>query len=186
MTDSTAMGRTIREARLARGMSLSQLASAVGRSSSSVRRWERGEVPPAIGIIDDLAEALDLDPEQLRSLRPATSMPETAPSPSEPGRSGSGAGTGGARGASAAPLDLDRVPVVAPPPEPEPSRSRPSGFVADVIAVLRGMTESWQGWIRGLLTAGVLIVMAIVLVWVLAELAGALAEIWDSFDAGGA
>ena len=49
------MGRTIREARLARGRSLSQLAAAVGRSSSSVRRWERDEVPPAIGIIDELA-----------------------------------------------------------------------------------------------------------------------------------
>lgn len=184
MSDSTAMGRAIREARLARGMSLSQLAAAVGRSSSSVRRWERGEVPPAIGIIDDLAGALDLDPDDLRALRPGTSMPDgIGPSPEkDAGATGDG---GSGSSAPRAPIDLDRVPVIAPPPEPETARVRPPGFVADVVAVLRGLTESWSGWIRGLLTAGVLIVMAIVLVWVLAELAQALGEIWDSFDAGG-
>ena len=43
-------------------------------------------------------------------------------------------------------------------------------------------TSSWSGWIRGLLTLVVLIVMGLVLIWALGELASALSEIWDSFD----
>ena len=180
MTDATAIGRTIREARLAQGLSLSQLASAVGRSSSSVRRWERGEVPPAIGIIDELAEVLDLDPDELRALRPEAS---------DEGGSERLPGFEGAESTATPPaepevLDLDRVPVVAPPEAPVARDRRPPGFVADVIAVIRGATESWSGWIRGALTAGVLLFMAVILIWAVVELAGALGEIWDSFDAG--
>ena len=177
------MGRTIREQRLARGMSLSQLAAAVGRSSSSVRRWERDEVPPAIGIIDQLAEALGLDPEELRSLRPG-------PIGSDQADADSGFGPTESSGGTPEPLDLDRVPIIAPPESvdessaPPSSGPRPPGFVSDVIEVLRGATESWSGWIRGGLTAAVLIVMAIVLVWALSELASALGEIWDSFETG--
>ena len=82
MSDTVALGRLIRESRLKQGMSLGQLAAAVGRSSSSVRRWERGEVPPAAGIIDDLASALDIDADELRRLRPqpVTAVAQ-APSP---------------------------------------------------------------------------------------------------------
>lgn len=175
------MGRTIREARLARGMSLSQLAAAVGRSSSSVRRWERDEVPPAIGIIDELAEALEIDPGRLRALRPGPLGSDSA----EPED-----GSRRTPGDVPESLDLDRVPIVAPPESVEgptaatPSGPRPPGFVSDVIEVLRGATESWSGWIRGGLTAIVLIVMAIVLLWALGELASALGQIWDSFEAG--
>ena len=177
------MGRTIREARLARGMSLSQLAAAVGRSSSSVRRWERDEVPPAIGIIDELADALGLDPQELRALRPSPlDSGGVEPESAAPGISGSRA--------TPESLDLDRVPVIAPPEsvDAQPGRAssgpRTAGFVSDVIEVLRGATESWSGWIRGGLTAAVLIVMAIVLVWALSELASAMGEIWDSFETG--
>lgn len=175
------MGRTIREARLARGMSLSQLAAAVGRSSSSVRRWERDEVPPAIGIIDELAEALEIDPDRLRALRPGP-----LGSDSEEPEAGSLSRPDGVPES----LDLDRVPIVAPPASVEgpteaaASGPRPPGFVSDVIEVLRGATESWSGWIRGGLTAIVLILMAILLIWALGELASALGQVWDSFETG--
>ena len=184
MSDAVAMGRTIREARLAKGMSLGQLASAVGRSSSSVRRWERGEVPPAIGIIDDLADVLDLDAAELRALRPGARdavQPEPLPGLEERTPAGPAA--------SSEPevIDLDRVPIIRPPETPPDSERqlRPPGFVSDVVEVVRRATESWAGWIRGALTAGVLLVMAIVLVWAMAELFQALGEVWDSFDAGG-
>jgi transcriptional regulator with XRE-family HTH domain len=174
MNDALAIGRAIREARLEKGMSLGQLAAAVGRSSSSVRRWERGEVPPAIGIIDDLARVLELDPDELRSLRPdpdpvAESDELDTPSP-------------------ATPIDvIPRIESTGPAFEPKTDagvpRRRPSGFLGDVVEVVRGMTAGWTGWIRGLLTFAVLLVMAIILVWALGELFGALGEIWNSFDA---
>lgn len=172
MSDATAMGRTIREARLAQGMSLSQLAAAVGRSSSSVRRWERGEVPPAIGIIDDLATALDLDPDELRALRPSLEQAEEAQAgpPDEPEL-----------------IDVAEVPVVSQGVDDQPtveSPAKPPSFFADVLEAFRSATRSWSSWIRGALTAGVLLVMAIVLIWAMGELFDALGRIWDSFDAG--
>ncbi len=176
MSDALAIGRVIREARLGKGMSLGQLAAAVGRSSSSVRRWERGEVPPAIGIIDDLARVLDLDPDELRSLRPESDPVAEFHEPDTP--------------PSATPIDV--IPRIestgpafepVPPPDAGPSRIRPPGFIGDVVEVVRGATASWTGWIRGLLTFAVLLVMAIVLVWALGELFDALGEVWNSFDA---
>ncbi|KAA3636310.1 MAG: XRE family transcriptional regulator, partial [Armatimonadetes bacterium] len=55
MDDSASLGRFIRESRLKKGMSLGQLAASIGRSSSSVRRWERDEVAPAITVMPALA-----------------------------------------------------------------------------------------------------------------------------------
>ncbi|HSJ72322.1 MAG TPA: helix-turn-helix transcriptional regulator [Acidimicrobiia bacterium] len=176
MNDAMAIGRAIREARLEKGMSLGQLAAAVGRSSSSVRRWERGEVPPAIGIIDDLAKVLELDPDELRSLRPDPDPVAERDEPDTP--------------SPATPIDV--IPRIestglAFEPEPQPdsggSGRRPPGFIGDVVEVVRGATAGWTGWIRGLLTFAVLLVMAIILVWALGELFGALGEIWNSFDA---
>lgn len=176
MNDALAIGRAIREARLEKGMSLGQLAASVGRSSSSVRRWERGEVPPAIGIIDDLAKVLDLDPDELRSLRPdpdqvTVSDELDTPSPATP--------------IDVIPRIESTSPAFGSEPQPDaraPGR-RPPGFIGDVVEVVRGLTAGWTGWIRGLLTFAVLLVMAIILVWALGELFGALGEIWNSFDA---
>ena len=165
------MGRAIREARLRKGMSLGQLAAAVGRSSSSVRRWERGEVPPAIGVVDELASVLDLDPDELRDLRPQA--------PPEPEG-------GDDVVAPTAKDDLDAIaaiPLVHPPVDDAPSRSE-RGFFGDVVAAFGDLTKNWSGWIRGLLTVLVLLVMLVILVWALGQLGDALREIWDSFDAG--
>ncbi|MDJ0790940.1 MAG: helix-turn-helix transcriptional regulator, partial [Acidimicrobiia bacterium] len=84
MNDAAELGRLIRESRLRKGMSLAQLAAAVGRSSSSVRRWERGEVPPAKAIVGDLAAALDLEVSDLDALRPVAPSPETPDPPDDP------------------------------------------------------------------------------------------------------
>jgi transcriptional regulator with XRE-family HTH domain len=173
MADTAAMGRAIREARLQKGMSLGQLAAAVGRSSSSVRRWERGEVPPAIGVVDQLADVLDLDPDALKALRPAVedevAVAEAVPDATEP---------------RIKPTTLEQP--AAAPSTPETSASPPGsrGFLGDTAAALREMTSDWSGWIRGVLTFVVLVLMVIVLVWALGQLFDALRAIWDSFDAG--
>ena len=138
-------------------------------------------MPPAIGIIDDLADALQIDPEELRALRPGATPGAGSTPPPVDGGVHSGVGSGRAPDDR---LDLDRVPVVAPPPEPLAETRRPAGFFTDVVEVLRSATESWSGWIRGAMTALVLLIMAVVLIWVLGQLASAMAEIWDSFDAG--
>lgn len=187
MEDAGDLGRLIRESRLKKGMSLGQLASAVGRTSSSVRRWERGEVPPAKAIIPDLAQALDLEPAELDALRPSPSLPEplehdsilldeqgVKPSTIEQPvitQSGTESApvTAAVTGAS--------EPAQHPPP---PAQEGPFGEIA---AVYRSVTEDWSGWIRGALTALVLLIMLIVLLWAAGELVSALGEVWDSFDA---
>jgi transcriptional regulator with XRE-family HTH domain len=174
MADTAAMGRAIREARLQKGMSLGQLAAAVGRSSSSVRRWERGEVPPAIGVVDQLADVLDLDPDDLKAMRPVAEdevrvveAVSEAPAP------------------AVKPTTLEQPKVTAPASEavsaPEPATR---GFLGDTAAALRDMTADWSGWIRGMLTAVAVILMLIVLVWALGQLFDALRAIWDGFDTG--
>jgi transcriptional regulator with XRE-family HTH domain len=169
--DPTAMGRTIREARLRKGMSLGQLAAAVGRSSSSVRRWERGEVPPAIGVVDQLAAVLDLDPDELRGLRP-----QTQPEPEE-------SDDAVAWTNESDPDAIGAIPLVPPPVDDAPRRNE-RGFFGDVLAAFGDITRDWSGWVRGLLTFVVLLVMLVILVWALGQLGDALREIWDSFDAG--
>lgn len=175
------MGRTIREARLAKGMSLGQLAAAVGRSSASVRRWERGEVAPAIGIIDDLARVLDIDADELRSQRPSAGEPE------EPSVRDSHGDTDMVGGTGPSTFEHD---VVAPAQsrartdETGAVPARSGGIVSDAVEAVRHATSGWGGWIRGLLTAAVLIAMALILVWAVGQLASAVGEIWDSFDTG--
>jgi hypothetical protein len=68
-------------------------------------------------------------------------------------------------------------PAQHPPP---PAQEGPFGEIA---AVYRSVTEDWSGWIRGALTALVLLIMLIVLLWAAGELVSALGEVWDSFDA---
>ena len=200
MADTIALGRLIRESRLKQGMSLGQLAAAVGRSSSSVRRWERGEVPPASGIIDDLAEALDIDADELRKLRP---QPITAVAHAD--ALGAAETTGEAPYAEPKRSTTLEQPVVrnpesgirSPESEARPLKTGPGavipadapeqrqrGFFGDVVAVIVETFTNWSGWIRGLLTLAALVAMLFVLAWALGELFSALGEVWDSFGVG--
>ena len=190
------LGRLIRESRLKKGMSLAQLAAAVGRSSSSVRRWERGEVPPAKAIMGDLASALDLDESQLDELRPSSSNQQSQPDGDGSPRESQVSSQGLAVHPDGRKHTTLEQPIVAPDagavpsngaasstePSPDSSRSS-SGLVGDIVASYRSWTEDWSGWIRGGLTLALLIVMLVVFIWAIGELLGALGEIWDSFDA---
>lgn len=183
MTETLAMGRTIREARLAKGMSLGQLAAAVGRSSASVRRWERGEVAPAIGIIDDLAAVLDLDADDLRSQRSPAAEPAMDAEPV----SGAHPDTGRVAPQGPTTIEQDLASATSPAPkDPSPERSTPAtrGVVGDALAAIRNASTSWSGWIRAALTVVLLIVMALILIWAMGQLAAAIGDIWDSFDTG--
>jgi transcriptional regulator with XRE-family HTH domain len=178
MTDHQELGMTIRRARLDKSMSLGQLASAVGRSSSSVRRWERGEVAPAASVLPKLAAVLEIDPELLDRISSPTPRDTTDE-------------TGGLAG------DEDRVSTVeqplaavgtsgssdaqVEPQQPSSSRDRDSD---SRWSSLMHSDRGWMGWVRGVLTVSVLIVMLLVLIWAVGELFSALGAVLDSFNVG--
>jgi len=173
MNDTTSLGRFIRESRLQCGMSLGQLAATVGRSSSSVRRWERDEVAPALTIMPVLAEALEIDVRELEVRRPAVTDSDDTGQHIAGGESGS---------------TIEQPVVVldeqSQPPEQAPHRSQ-VGFVGDLWNSMFDSKDSWIGWIRGALTAVFVIIMILVLVWAIGELFDALRDVWGSFGTGG-
>jgi len=178
MDDSVTLGRLIRESRLEQGLSLGQLASKVGRSSSSVRRWERDEVAPAIGILPDLAEALNVDEAELQKLRPGATTIDV-----DPPIAGSEALV---RSTAVGETVSNGTRITHDPVEPmsRPPVERRSGLIGDLSRTIFGSKPSWIGWVRGFLTAAVLFGMLLVLFWALGELADALGEVLDSFDVG--
>ena len=168
----------IRKARLDKSMSLGQLASAVGRSSSSVRRWERGEVAPAASVLPKLAAVLDIDPEFLEENTSPTSRATTDD-------------TGGLGG------DGDRVSTVEQPLAGTVTSGNsvsqgvsqplsPSGarITSGPWARLTQGDRGWMGWVRGLLTVAVLIGMLFLMLWAVGELFSALGAVLDSFNVG--
>ena len=178
MDESVTLGRLIRESRLERGLSLGQLASKVGRSSSSVRRWERDEVPPAIGILPDLAAALELDEEELQRLRSGSTT--TTPDPPSPSQESTTRST--IEGETVSNGSLTKAHTTDVPRAPAPKDG--GGLFRDVSRAFLTSKASWIGWVRGIMTAVVLIVLFIVLLWALGELIDALRQVLDSFDVG--
>lgn len=174
MVDATSMGRFIRESRLQQGMSLGQLAASIGRSPSSVRRWERDEVAPAIAVIPELAAVLDVDVSALEERRPhvreSEELRETHPADKK--------------------LSTIEQPVIPPSPQ-DPAATIPStakrrvGFIGDMWNTVFAEKESWIGWVRGIATASVLLLFLFVLVWAVGEFAEAISDVWHSFGSGG-
>ena len=182
------LGVLIREARLAKGMSLGQLASAVGRSSSSVRRWERGEVAPAASVLPKLAAILEIDGGGVGDDGDsAKGESQGEPSEGEPSE-GERAEPTGSDGRVAT-VEQPEVVGADPPDVEHEAPSQPlaktgGGIFTDVWRVLTRGGRGWEAWIRGLLTAAVLVVMLFVMIWALGELFDALAAVLDSFDVG--
>jgi len=180
MTTYAELGALIREARLEKGMSMGQLASAVGRSSSSVRRWERGEVAPAASVLPKLSAILDIDPQGLHHDE-VTPAPEPEPEDDTP--------AGDSEGVRVSTVEQ---PVIESDDAPAPLAERVSpptptgddGIFAEAWNVIVRSGHGWKGWIRGAVTLAVLIVMLLVLVWAVGELINALGQVLDSFDVG--
>ena len=178
MDEPISLGHYIRESRLQQGMSLGQLAERLGRSSSSVRRWERDEVSPALAIMPSLAEALAVDVETMQERRPVLQDPEETGSHT----------AGGQRIRSTI-----EQPVVAVVPgagsddsgsEPVGRMAVPLGLFGDMWNSVFANKTSWIGWVRGVSTAVVLVVMVFVLVWATGELLEALSDVWNSLGTG--
>ena len=171
MDEPQSLGRFIRQARLDRGMSLGQLAGEIGRSSSSVRRWERDEVAPALTVMPVLAEVLEIDVVELESRRPSAASNDLEPEEVEASTDG--------------PSTIEQKAVV---PEPAPVPDQPStsrlGLFGDMWAALFEGKDSWIGWARGIATAVAVIVLLVVFVWAAGELVAALKQVWDSLGTG--
>ena len=170
------LGVLIREARLKRGMSLGQLASAVGRSSSSVRRWERGDVAPAATVLPKLAAILEIDPPAIEEARMSADVFQ-----SEVSSDTSDERVSTVEQPVVEAVEASIVPTGQAPVERTP---RGGGLVSDVWAALASGNRSWLGWLRGLLTAGFLIFMLFVLIWAIGELFDALRAVLETFDVG--
>ncbi len=151
-------------------MSLGQLASAVGRSSSSVRRWERGEVAPAVSVVPKLAAILELEPEAL-SHDADGDGPDSA-------REGWISTVEQPVVADAEPVDEQKGQV------PEPVKKSDDGILADFWKALSFGGRGWVGWARGLLTTAILFVMLLVLLWAVGEFFDAISAVLDSFEVG--
>jgi hypothetical protein len=205
MSDPKTFGQAVREARLAKGMSMGQLATSVERSTASVRRWERDEGVPAKGIIDELAAVLDLSDDDVALIvrEPAHGeTPFAAPPPaSPPSATPSPATPPPATPPPATPPPATPPPATPPPATPPPATpsaatqatqaagSRVTGGLAAAepaptgikgwFAELYDPANPWLGYLRVGLTVVVLIILAWILVWALAGLFGAVGEIWN-------
>jgi transcriptional regulator with XRE-family HTH domain len=170
MDNATSMGRFIRESRLQQGMSLGQLAATIGRSPSSVRRWERDEVAPALAVVPQLAVALDVDVSALEERRPDTVEPDP-----------SVVDEGGAKKLTT--MEQPAVPSQETPitPDVKPERKPRVGIIGDMWNTIFAEKESWIGWVRGIGTALVLLLFFFVLIWAGGEFIEAVSDVWGSF-----
>jgi len=175
MDDSASLGRFIRESRLKKGMSLGQLAASIGRSSSSVRRWERDEVAPAITVMPALADVLGVEIGVLEAKRPSLAeFDDTGPHTA---------------GGDERPPTLEQpvvVPVAESGPDTQSQSKTSAGLFGDMWNALFATKDSWIGWARGIATTVALLVMLVILWWALGELWDGLLEVWHSFGTGSA
>ena len=131
-------------------------------------------MPPAKSVMPQLAEILDVDLADLDALRPGGSG-EVRDEPHE-------SNGGGPSTIEQPPIPVSDEPSVVSHDVAQAGSQR--GVLGDLGAAWRSLTEDWTGWIRGLATVGVLLLLLVVLVWAASELMEALGDVWDSFDAG--
>ena len=74
-------GSRIRAFRRARGLTLQQLADMIHQSRASVSKYETGEITLDIETLFDIAQALDVELNQLTDYR--SPKPQTAPIPAD-------------------------------------------------------------------------------------------------------
>lgn len=161
MSDHRTFGRAVREARLAKGMSMGQLAAAVERSTASVRRWERDQGVPTETVVQELIVVLNLDEGDALALA-AAPPPVVAAVPQ-----------------SAEPSDATRA-TSASPTNSVLTTTQPVSETGSWISSLRDPDKPWLGYLRATLTVIVLLVLAWVLVWALSGFLVAFGDVWES------
>ncbi len=170
MNEATSMGRFIRESRLQQGLSLGQLAATIGRSPSSVRRWERDEVAPATAVVPQLAAALDVDVSALEERRPDLADANVSVVDDVEEKKFTTV-----EQPVATSQETPVVPAVRPEREPR------IGLVGEMWNSIFAEKESWIGWVRGIGTALVLLLFFLLLVWAGGEFIDAVSDVWNSF-----
>lgn len=160
MSDGRTFGQAVREARLAKGMSMGQLAAAVERSTASVRRWERDEGIPSDDVVEELRSVLDLGPGPFDP-------------PGEPPE-----------------IERVPIVTESPPESTRPTATAASGFTTQtglqavtrrgLLGEIRDPSKPWLGYIRATLTVVVLLLLAWVLLWAAGNLFDALGEVWET------
>jgi len=193
-TDRT-FGSVVRDARIARRLSLGQLAGEVGRTAASVRRWERDESMPSDEVRERLAEALGLDATLLHRLAegneasepvtasivpPATSDHPDQPGPPDPFLDGPTE----AMAVPPMPVGTAAPVTAAVTPQTGELAAVPAGpldRLARYRSILFDPDEPWLGYLRGALTVVAFVVMAWILLWALGELGAALGDFVDTF-----
>lgn len=174
------------------GLSLGQLASAVGRSSSSVRRWERGESAPSDDVLPELATALDLNEGELGEMVASVHAHHDGTEPKRPTPGGVEEDTATAAAIPRVKTTIEDDEVVVqvadyfetPAPAAPPQAQRQPSRYGRISSVVRGSRDSWIGWLRGLLTALALLFLFMGLVWAFGELLMALEDVLSSFSTG--
>jgi transcriptional regulator with XRE-family HTH domain len=162
MTDRRTFGQAVREARLAKGMSMGQLAAAVERSTASVRRWERDQGVPTETVVQELIVVLNLDEAETQAL--AAAPPPIAPPTPQPDEEPSQA----TRATSASMTNTASTTV-------QPSSGRDG-----LLSSLRDPEKPWLGYLRAALTVIILLVLAWVLIWALRGFLVAFGDVWES------
>jgi transcriptional regulator with XRE-family HTH domain len=113
MSDPNTLGSVVRRRRLESGYSLGQLASKVGKTAAEVRAWERDNELPEYGILERLAETLELDLDDIRSrLEAAEGTDEPEPEAEAEGEAEAEVAT-----ADDAPVEADASVVTAEEPD---------------------------------------------------------------------
>lgn len=252
------LGRLIKRRRSELGLTQAQLAEQVGRTGTTVRRWERGEAMPGTDVLEDLATALRVSPQLLDAAAtaprphdeaPADQPPVAAKQPSAPPKQPSASPTT-PQARPATPVTpapppkaqpQERPPIFPPrsvtpterhrlvvPPEPDPDEQptvaapapvaaavpsveaqvapmpvktpRTAAIEAEAVAppsprrsilpwrrrdaapsYLDDQRQRWRYWLRYALTAIVLLIGFLVLIWALGELVEALGDVWSLF-----
>ncbi len=161
MSDRRTFGQAVREARLAKGMSMGQLAAAVERSTASVRRWERDQGVPTETVVQELIVVLHLDEAEAVALA-AAPPPVVAAVPQ------SGEPSDATRATSASPTSTTATTV------------QPSSETRGWLSSLRDPEKPWLGYLRATLTVIILLVLAWVFVWALTGFLDAFGDVWES------
>ncbi len=152
---------------------MGQLASSVGRTAASVRRWERDEAVPDVEVVDQLAEALELDPSQLSDLATQQEPEEDSDELSDPFGAIPGSGTGAIP--ITPPAATEVTPEIPAEDDSEPHR------VKRFFDALFDPDKAYLGYMRAVLTVVLAAVLLYVLVWAAGQLLDALGQVWDSF-----
>ncbi|MEE8331980.1 MAG: helix-turn-helix transcriptional regulator [Acidimicrobiia bacterium] len=186
-------GEIIQRRRAELGLTQAQLAERIGRTSSTVQRWERGVATPPKSLLPTLATALQVSERDLgvafgRETAPPVEAVEATTSQPSGGAATEAAREGSASGAIA----IEEQPTMAVPtsapvasaPQAKrrsPMRRAPAVDSAEGLSYIERPQQRYRYLLRATLTVVVGIVLLFILFWAFGELRTAVGDVWDLF-----